>query len=218
MTNSPDEKIDAPAFVRDLANAHKTTAATNGNKIVIEIEDEVGTLEADQLALNKILDNLLTNACKFTKDGTVTIAAAHRHVDGRPWIEFAVNDEGEGTSPDEQAKAFTPFVYRKTGNESGNGLGLVICKELTEQMGGRIGFVSEVGKGTRFTILLPVEASGDRGYETSSGEPQSLPAARSRRGRKNPPFQCNPSKGLRFSLSTMTTPPASYWRGSESRS
>ncbi len=158
------QKINAPKFIRNLASAHQSTAATNGNKIEIEIEDEVGDLEADQLALNKILDNLLTNACKFTKDGTVTIAAAYRHVDGRPWIEFAVNDEGEGMSPDEQAKAFTPFVYRKTGNESGNGLGLVICKELTEQMGGRIGFVSEVGKGTRFTILLPVEASGDR-YE-----------------------------------------------------
>ena len=156
------QSIPAAAFVRNLAEAHRPTAHANGNTLVTKVADDLGDLEADQLALTKVLDNLMTNACKFTRNGTVTIAADRRQIDGEQWIEFSVEDEGEGMSAEEQSKAFTPFVYRKAGNAGGNGLGLVICKELTEQMGGRIGFVSEVGKGTRFTVLLPVIARGDR--------------------------------------------------------
>ncbi len=171
------QEIDARAFVNGLAESHRGTAERNGNELVTEIGDGIGTLQADHLALTKILDNLLTNACKFTTDGRVTIGANHRSIDGEGWIEFSISDTGAGMSPDEQAKAFTPFVYRKVGNATGNGLGLVICKELTEQMGGRIGFISEVDKGTRFNILLPVIARGDHYAEEAGPAPVPAPVA-----------------------------------------
>jgi len=115
----------------------------------------IGELVADDRRLRQVLGNLIGNACKFTFEGTIEIAARPQEINGDAWVEFTVTDTGRGMSPAEQAKAFVPFVSNKKDNAGGSGLGLSICRELVAQMGGKIGFVSELGKGTHFSVFIP---------------------------------------------------------------
>ena len=116
-----------------------------------------------------MLGNLLGNACKFTQKGKVSLVVEPRIVRGEDLVEFTVVDTGRGMSPEEQAKAFVPFVSNKKDNAGGTGLGLSICKELSERMGGKIGFVSELGSGTSFSVLLPRQANSEH-YEEIPGD------------------------------------------------
>jgi PAS domain S-box-containing protein len=116
------------------------------------------TVHADRTRLRQILFNLLSNACKFTKQGKVTLHVAPVEREGRKWVEFRVTDTGIGISKENQAKLFQPFVQADsstTREYGGTGLGLAICKRLTEMMGGQIQLESELGKGTTVTVLLP---------------------------------------------------------------
>ncbi|MDF1751722.1 MAG: response regulator [Verrucomicrobiales bacterium] len=159
-TMSRDE-IDILAFVKDLHLNFTPNAEEKGLELVLECPDDIGTLTADERRLRQVLGNLVGNACKFTKTGKVTIIVDPRSVRDEEWIEFAVVDTGRGMSPEEQSKAFVPFVSNKKDNAGGTGLGLSICKELTERMGGRIGFISELGNGTSFSVLMPRIATSE---------------------------------------------------------
>lgn len=170
------DAIEIAPLMEDLENSHAGTAKAKGLAFEAKSDAGIGSFEADRRRIRQVLDNLITNACKFTTEGKVSIEAIAREIGGEPWIEFAVTDTGRGMQPEEQAKAFVPFVSNKKGNEGGTGLGLSICKELCTQMGGKIGFVSEPGKGTRFTVLLPRKATSDR-YEKSGAFGAAMPAA-----------------------------------------
>lgn len=132
------------------------------------------SLIADERRLRQILGNLVGNACKFTKEGSVSFEAKARAVSGEAWIEFTVTDTGRGMSPQEQSQVFVPFVSNKKDNAGGSGLGLSICKELVAQMGGRIGFVSELGKGTHFSVMLP-QVPSSKNYEAPTEEVPIVP-------------------------------------------
>ncbi len=93
-----------------------------------------------------------------------------REISGEEWVEFTVTDTGRGMSPEEQSKVFVPFVSNKKDNAGGTGLGLSICKELTGQMGGKIGFVSELGKGTHFSVFMPRVPTSDHYNEKKPDE------------------------------------------------
>lgn len=170
------DAIEIAPLMEDLENSHAGTAKAKGLAFEARFDEDIGSFEADRRRIRQVLDNLITNACKFTAEGKVMIEAIGREIGGEPWIEFAVADTGRGMQPEEQAKAFVPFVSNKKGNEGGTGLGLSICKELCTQMGGKIGFVSEPGKGTRFTVLFPREATSDR-YENPEVSGAAMPAA-----------------------------------------
>lgn len=127
----------------------------------------------DPLRLRQILHNLISNALKFTAEGSVTI-----HVSTRPGgqtppgLRFEVVDTGIGMNPEQQARLFQPFAQadeQTAGQFGGSGLGLSICKQLVELMDGQITLVSAPGKGTHVTFDLPVIAA-----ETSV-TPQPLP-------------------------------------------
>ena len=155
------EEIEVSALMRELEEAHSSVVEAKGLSYQSDCEEPAGFLEADRHRLRQVLDNLISNATKFTSEGGVTVSARGRKVGDREWIEISVADTGRGMEEEEQAKAFVPFVSNKKGNEGGTGLGLSICRELCQQMGGRIGFVSELRKGTTFTVLLPREAGGE---------------------------------------------------------
>jgi len=148
-------EIDIAAFSRDLEMSFLPVAREKNLELVLECPDGMGVLKADERRLRQVLGNLLGNSCKFTKTGRISLIVEPRNVKTEDWVEFSVVDTGRGMSPEEQARAFVPFVSNKKDNAGGTGLGLSICKELTERMGGRIGFVSELGTGTRFSVLLP---------------------------------------------------------------
>jgi signal transduction histidine kinase len=107
------------------------------------------------------LGNLLSNACKFTKQGEVKLKA-RRLIDGRDWIEFAVADSGIGMTPEQQAKLFEEFSQAESSTAQkfgGTGLGLAISRKLARMMGGDVTVTSEPGKGSVFTVRLPGGAS-----------------------------------------------------------
>jgi CheY-like chemotaxis protein len=111
----------------------------------------------DPMRLRQILLNLLSNACKFTKEGEVALRA-RKVADGRSWIEFAVSDTGIGMTAEQQQKLFEEFsqadalTARRFG---GTGLGLAITRKLARLMGGDVTVASEPGKGSIFTVRLP---------------------------------------------------------------
>jgi signal transduction histidine kinase len=112
------------------------------------------------MRLRQILFNLLSNACKFTKNGEVKLKA-RRLVDGPNWIEVAVADNGIGMTPEQQAKLFEEFTQADATTAQrfgGTGLGLAIARKLARMMGGDVTVTSEPGKGSVFTVCLPGSA------------------------------------------------------------
>ena len=110
------------------------------------------------MRLRQILLNLLSNACKFTKEGEVKLAA-RKVANGGNWIELAVADTGIGMTPEQQAKLFEEFSQADATTAQkfgGTGLGLAISRKLARMMGGDIIVASEAGKGSVFTVRLPV--------------------------------------------------------------
>ena len=109
------------------------------------------------MRLKQILLNLLSNACKFTKQGEVALHV-RKVVDGRNWIEFAVADSGIGMTAEQQAKLFQDFIQADsltTRRYGGTGLGLALSRKLARMMGGDVTVTSEPGKGSVFTVRLP---------------------------------------------------------------
>jgi adenylate cyclase len=129
--------------------------------LVVEAQDDLGTLTVDPMRLRQILLNLLSNACKFTKEGEVTLKA-RRLVDGRDWIEIAIADSGIGMTPEQQTKVFEEFSQADASTAQrfgGTGLGLAITRKLARMMGGDVTVASEPGEGSVFTVRLPCGAT-----------------------------------------------------------
>jgi len=124
---------------------------------VVEAAPNLGTLIVDPMRLRQILLNLLSNACKFTKQGDVTLRA-RKVADGRDFIELAVADTGIGMTPAQLTKLFQEFSQAEASTAKtygGTGLGLAITRKLARMMGGDVTVTSEHGKGSVFTVRLP---------------------------------------------------------------
>jgi signal transduction histidine kinase len=135
-------------------------AEQNQNRLVVEAPADLGVLNVDPMRLRQILLNLLSNACKFTKEGDVALRA-RRLGDGRDWIEFAVADSGIGMTEEQQTKLFQEFIQADASTAQrfgGTGLGLAISRALARMMGGDVTVTSELGKGSVFTVRLPGDA------------------------------------------------------------
>jgi len=119
------------------------------------------TVEGDPIKIKQILINLLHNAVKFTTEGKITINAAHlERPDKSHWVRFSITDTGCGISPEKQEEIFEPFVQADgsmTRTYGGTGLGLAICRRLASLMGGEITLKSIPGKGSCFTLDLPLD-------------------------------------------------------------
>jgi adenylate cyclase len=128
-------------------------AENNKNRLIVKAQENLGTLHADSLRLKQILLNLLSNACKFTKEGEVALRV-HKVADRRDWIKLAVADTGISMTAEQQAKLFQHRSLRAATVE--RGLGLALSRKLARMMGGDVAVASEAGKGSVFTVRLPV--------------------------------------------------------------
>jgi GAF domain-containing protein/CheY-like chemotaxis protein len=154
--------VNLPPVIDEVVGTARQLAEQNKNRLVVEAQQNLGAMTVDPMRLRQILLNLLSNACKFTKQGEVALRA-RKVADGRDWIEFAVADTGIGMTAEQQAKLFEEFAQAESSTAQrfgGTGLGLAITRKLARMMGGDVTVQSEAGKGSVFTVRLPRSGAG----------------------------------------------------------
>lgn len=156
------EHFDARDLVLSCCQIMSQQAKTKGVSLVTDVAGPVPELVADKRACKQMLLNLLSNAVKFTKEGG-RVSASVRQVGDM--IELAVSDNGIGISDADLPKLGNPFVQADASYDrgyEGTGLGLSVVKGLARLHGGAVDIKSELGKGTRVTIKLPLEARAEK--------------------------------------------------------
>jgi|GEM_PF-1558498 len=154
------EDISIQALVGDVNATIEPLVSKNGNRYVVEIEQDIGKIRADAIKVRQALLNLLSNACKFTENGEIKLTIRKSCDDGFNWIYFDVKDTGIGISEEQQKKLFKEFSQADastTRKYGGTGLGLTISRRYCRMMGGDITISSEANKGATFSIKLPAE-------------------------------------------------------------
>src|SRR5262249_42400691 len=144
------ETIQLAPLIDEVVGTARQLAEQNKNRLVVEAQENLGALTVDPMRLRQILFNLLSNACKFTKEGEVALRA-RKVADGRQWIELAVADTGIGMTPEQQVKLFEEFSQADATTAQrfgGTGLGLAITRKLARMMGGDVTVTSAPGKGS----------------------------------------------------------------------
>jgi signal transduction histidine kinase len=150
------QMVQLAPLIDEVIGTARQLADQNKNRLTAEVPDDIGPLTIDPMRLRQVLFNLLSNACKFTKDGEVKLGASRAH--RRDWVELSVSDTGIGMTAEQQAMLFEEFSQAdKTTAQrfGGTGLGLAITRKLARMMGGDVTVASEPGKGSVFTVRLP---------------------------------------------------------------
>ncbi|MFL5953545.1 MAG: GAF domain-containing protein [Gaiellaceae bacterium] len=154
------ERTDVASLVSDVVRSAEATG--NGRLFVADVDDQGVAAQADPDKLRQVLDQLVSNAVKYSPATGVVTVSARRRDDA---VEVAVEDEGVGIPPAERERIFSKFY--KAGGAQGTGLGLFIAQGLVREMGGRMWVDSEEGRGSRFVFELPL---ADARVRNSSGE------------------------------------------------
>ena len=151
------QTVQLAPLIEEVIGTARQLAEQNKNRLILNAQENLGALTVDPLRLRQILLNLLSNACKFTKEGEVKLRAS-RVRNGSDWIELSVADTGIGMTAEQQAKLFEEFTQADATTAQrfgGTGLGLAIARKLARMMGGDVTVTSEPGKGSAFTVRLP---------------------------------------------------------------
>lgn len=163
-------RVDVGEIVAASAKAASRGVEMRGHELVVEIDRDVPAACGDAKALGRVLGNVVENAIKYTPDGG-RIGVSARAVGD--WVTVAVSDNGRGVPPEDVPRLFDKFhrgrAFAAAAPQSGNpdavdvsgvGLGLYLARNVMEQMGGRIGVETELGRGSTFTLYLPVWRAG----------------------------------------------------------
>jgi signal transduction histidine kinase/ActR/RegA family two-component response regulator len=154
------ETFEVSQVIEEMVTTLQPAAAKNANSIHVHLAENVSVMKADITKVRQILFNLLSNACKFTDRGTISVDVDQMKVEGKEWIQFRVSDTGIGISAKQKENLFHEFaqadasIARKYG---GTGLGLAITHRFVQLMNGQINVESEPGKGAIFTVQLPTQ-------------------------------------------------------------
>lgn len=170
------ETFELRPMIDGVAATVTPLAKKTCNALVVDRTGEVGTMHSDLTKVRQILFNLLSNACKFTRNGTITLTVIRDTSEAGEWIEFQVRDTGIGMTPDQQAKVFEAFTQADastTRTYGGTGLGLAITKSFCRLMGGDVTLTSESGKGTTFMVRLPAVTRAASDTAISAAEKRS---------------------------------------------
>ena len=146
-------------MVRDVEGIVLPLVEKNGNTLIASCPDDIGTMEADLTKVRQILFNLLSNAAKFTEQGTISLSVAHEASGDGGSITFAVADTGIGMTEEQFSRLFEAFSQAEAstrGKYGGTGLGLAISRHFCRLMGGDLTVSSTYGQGSTFTVRLPV--------------------------------------------------------------
>lgn len=154
-----NETFDSVDIIEELLTTMAPIAKKSGNLIVLEKSNDIPKLYNDAVKFRQLLLNLLSNACKFTQNGKITILVSFNEKNNH--AVFHVSDTGIGMTPSQIDRVFKAFVQADSSTSKkygGTGLGLAICKQFVELMQGSMDVTSAEGKGTTFTVLLPAKA------------------------------------------------------------
>jgi adenylate cyclase len=174
------ETVSIPPLVDEVVGTARPLAEQNKTQLSFECPPDLPSVEVDAMRLRQILLNLLSNACKFTKGGSVTLRVTRAMLEQQDCIEFAVTDTGIGMTPEQMGRLFEEFSQGDAStarNYGGTGLGLAITRRLCQMMGGNVSVTSEVGKGSTFSVRLPVVAAA-----IDAREPIEEPGTNARTG------------------------------------
>ena len=168
-----EEPFDLQASIVKVAGIIKPQAERKGLSLSVQLAPEIGGWKSDACRVEQVLLNLLNNAVKFTDHGGVTLTAEI----ASDTLRISVADTGIGIKPEDLSQLFQPFRQVDTGlsrQHEGTGLGLAICRRLAQLLGGEIHAVSAWGKGSVFTLMLPVKEPGTEHPvgETGKGTPR----------------------------------------------
>jgi len=176
------ETFEVSQVIEEMVTTLQPAATKNSNSIRVHLEENVGAMRADITKVRQILFNLLSNACKFTDHGTISLHVDQIKAEGKNWIQFQVGDTGIGISAKQKENLFQEFaqadasIARKYG---GTGLGLAITHRFVQLMKGKISVESEAGQGAIFTVQLPanvvVEATEPAPAKEASKSSGTLP-------------------------------------------
>jgi len=152
------ETFDLNSLIDEVAGTIGPMVEKNSNQLEIGRAKNLGGMHADQVKVRQALYNLLSNAAKFTHDGSIRLTATREMMDDAEWIVFCISDTGIGLTPDKIVKLFQDFTQADastTRKFGGTGLGLALTRRFCQMMGGDVTVNSIPGKGSTFTIKLP---------------------------------------------------------------
>jgi CheY-like chemotaxis protein/anti-sigma regulatory factor (Ser/Thr protein kinase) len=171
----------------DVVTTVKPLVEKNANTLAVHQASDLGAMRADLTKVRQALFNLLSNACKFTTQGTITLEVVRDPGDGAAWLTFRVIDTGIGLTPAQMGRLFQAFSQADsttTRQYGGTGLGLAITQHFCHMMGGDITVESALGQGSTFTIRLPAEVIDPKAAPvlraaaaTASAVPEGAPTA-----------------------------------------
>ncbi|MGI9331291.1 MAG: response regulator, partial [Gammaproteobacteria bacterium] len=157
------EEIDVAGLIDEvIATAHPLVEKQQ-NRLVVERDENLGKAHQDLTKVRQTLFNLLSNASKFTENGTITLKVSKQTKQCDEWLSFAVSDTGIGIPEDKLEHIFKEFSQADestTRDFGGTGLGLSISKRFCQMLGGEMKVESVMGEGSTFTILIPATAPG----------------------------------------------------------
>ena len=175
------EDFDVAAVIGEVQSVIQPLMAKNANTLVIDCAPDLGAMRSDQTKLRQNLFNLLSNAAKFTKQGTITLAARRLRRDGRDWLEFKVRDTGIGMTEAQLGKLFQAFTQAEASTSrdyGGTGLGLAITRQFCRMLGGDVAVESAPGQGLDLHDHAAGQRPRGRGRgrrERTAGRPGSEP-------------------------------------------
>ncbi len=155
------ESFDLATMLRESLGTIEPLVAKNSNELVTEFADDLGTVRVDLTKIRQALFNLVSNAAKFSKDGTIRITARRVQSSGADMVHLDVIDSGIGIPEDKLERVFEEFGQADdstTKEYGGTGLGLPISRRFCRMMGGDLTVTSKPGVGSTFSIVVPANA------------------------------------------------------------
>ncbi|MGN0165715.1 MAG: ATP-binding protein [Lachnospiraceae bacterium] len=158
-----ESEFNIASTLNDVINMAMTRKGNKDIEIIVDADPDIPCgLYGDELRIRQVVINLITNAVKFTKEGSVTLKLSHTKQDYGINLNITVSDSGIGITEENLEKLFTSFQQvdtRKNRSVEGTGLGLAISKRLVTRMGGFINVNSKYGKGSEFKITIPMQVT-----------------------------------------------------------
>lgn len=160
------EDFDIGLLIDQVVGTAQPLMSKNNNQLIIERGEQLGNAHQDLTKLNQAMLNLLSNAAKFTNEGTVTLRTERQFLDDGEWLVFSVRDTGIGIPADKLDHVFEEFSQADsstTRDYGGTGLGLPISRCFCQMLGGDLSVRSSTGEGSTFTIRVPALLPGTKG-------------------------------------------------------